>query len=140
MSKEQNNQPNKSNGLKPKFNSYWLYAAIIAVIISFNFFGGDSTSKDISRNKFEELLRANSIENILIVNNDYAEIHLTEEAQSEFKSKQKDNNLPWAAAKPVLTYNFGSLENFENIVRENKEKYNLTIDLKNVNKTDLFDS
>ncbi|ANW95256.1 peptidase M41 [Wenyingzhuangia fucanilytica] len=141
MNKEPKNQPKPNpNGFKPKFNSYWIYAAIIAVIISFNFFGNNITNTDISRNKFEDLLRSNSIENILIVNNDYAEIHLTEEAQKEFTSQSKDESLPWVNAKPVLTYNFGSLENFENVIKENKEKYNLSIDLKNVNKTDLFDS
>ena len=73
-------------------------------------------------------MRANSIKNILIVNNDYAEIHLTDEAQKEFSNNNKDESLPWVSAKPVLTYNFGSLENFENIIKENKEKYNLEID------------
>ena len=141
MNKEPKNQPKPNpNGFKPKFNSYWIYAAIIAVIISFNFFGNNVTNTDISKNKFEDLLRANSIKNILIVNNDYAEIHLTEEAQKEFSSNSKDESLPWVSAKPILTYNFGTLENFENIIKENKEKYNLDIDLKNVNKTDLFDS
>ncbi|WP_073121671.1 ATP-dependent zinc metalloprotease FtsH [Wenyingzhuangia marina] len=142
MNKEPKNQPKPNpNGFKPKFNSYWIYAVIIAVIISFNFFGNNITNTDISRNKFEDLLRANSIKNILIVNNDYAEIHLTEEAQKEFSANNKDESLPWVNnAKPVLTYNFGSLENFENTIKENKEKYNLDIDLKNVNKTDLFDS
>ncbi|NJB82604.1 ATP-dependent zinc metalloprotease FtsH [Wenyingzhuangia aestuarii] len=139
MSKEKN-QP-KPNGIKPKFNSYWIYAAIIAVILSFNFFGNTATSTDISRNKFEELLRSNDIENIFIVNNDYAEIHLTKEAQEKLNaSKQQDNVMPWAPTKPVLTYNFGSLENFENLINENKEEYNLAIDLKFDNRTDLFDS
>ncbi|NIJ46003.1 cell division protease FtsH [Wenyingzhuangia heitensis] len=133
MSKE-NNQP------KPKFNSYWIYAAIIAVILSFNLFGNTTTSTDISKNKFEELLRSNNIENISIVNKDYAEIHLTKEAQETYKDKNQDNILPWAPTKPVLTYNFGSLENFENLINKNKEKYNLTIDLKFDNRTDLFDS
>ncbi len=139
MSKQEK-QP-KQNGFKPKFNSYWIYAAIIAVILSLNFFGDTTpSSSDISRNKFEDLLRSNSIENIFIVNNDYAEIQLTPEAEKSATPKEKDTSLPWAISKPRLTYNFGSLENFENTIKENKEKYNLTIDVKNVNKTDIFDS
>ncbi|MGY5351191.1 ATP-dependent zinc metalloprotease FtsH [Wenyingzhuangia sp. IMCC45533] len=140
MSKTNNKKNIKPNGIKPKFNSYWIYAAIIAVILSFNFFDSSVSGADISRNKFDELLRSNSIEKIFIVNNDYAEIYLTEEAQKAYTSKTEDTALPWAPKKPVLTYNFGSLENFENIIRENKDEYNLTIDVKNVSKTDLLDS
>ncbi len=138
MSKE-NNKP-KSNGIKPKFNSYWIYAAIIAVIISFNFFESPGTSTDISGNKFDELLRSNDIKNIFIVNNDYAEIHLTAEAQKAYAAKKEDNALPWAPSTSILTYNFGSLENFETTLKESKEQYNLNIDVKNVSKTDIFES
>jgi len=135
MSKE-----TKPNGIKPKFNSYWIYIAIVAVFISFSIFGNAAPNTDISRNKFEDLLRSNSIENIFIVNNDYAEIHLSDEAQNKNNPKDKESNLPWVTSAPSLKYNFGSLENFENSIKENKEKYNLSIDVKNVNKTDIFDS
>ena len=68
-----------------------------------------------------------------IVNNDYAEIHLTKEAQETYKDKNQDNMLPWAPTKPVLNYNFGSLENFENLINDNKglneRRHNDTIDL-----------
>ncbi len=130
----------KPNGIKPKFNSYWIYAAIIAVILSFSLFDTSASGTDISKNKFDELLRSNSIENIFIVNNDYAEIYLTEEAQKTTESKKQDQALPWAPKQQSLTFNFGSLENFENIIKENKEKYNLALDVKNVSKTDVFDS
>ncbi|MDB4297166.1 ATP-dependent zinc metalloprotease FtsH [Flavobacteriaceae bacterium] len=135
----QDNKSAKPNGFKPKFNSYWIYAIIIALIISFNFYGTSEQSTEVSHNKFEELLRANSIDKVYIVNSDYAEIHLTEEALKQYKSDDV-NPLPWVPTKPVLTYNFGSIENFEKLINKNKAEYNLTLDYKNVNKTNLMDS
>ncbi|WP_010134095.1 ATP-dependent zinc metalloprotease FtsH [Ochrovirga pacifica] len=139
MKNENKNQP-KSNGMKPKFNAYWIYALIIAVIISFNVFDSSASNTDVTKNKFEELLRANSIKKIVIVNNDYADIHLTEEAQKEFLPKGSQDALPWLPGRATLTYNFGSLENFENNINQSKEKYNLNFDLKNENRTNIMDS
>ncbi|MDO6737822.1 ATP-dependent zinc metalloprotease FtsH [Wenyingzhuangia sp. 2_MG-2023] len=139
MNKENKNQP-KPNGMKPKFNSYWIYAAIIAVILSFNFFGNAENTGEISKNKFEEYLRSNSIQKIFIINDDYAKIYLTDEAEKQLTPKTEDNSLPWVSSKRTLTYNFGSLENFENLIKDSKAKYNLALDLQFDNQTNILES
>ncbi|MGY6650430.1 ATP-dependent zinc metalloprotease FtsH [Wenyingzhuangia sp. IMCC45574] len=140
MKNENKNQQQKPNGMKSKFNSYWIYAAIIALIISFNIFDSSSSSSDISKNKFQEFLRNNSIEQITIVNNDFAEIYLTEEAQKKLTPKDAEESLPWLPSKPKLTYNFGSLENFENYLTKSTKEYGLSLDVINEPRTNLFDS
>jgi len=140
--KENNNKKKnvKPNGIKPKFNMNWILGLSAMFILSFALFDSSPSNKDISKNQFDELLRKNSIEYIFIINNDYAEVHLTKEAQKEFSNKNKENTPSWiTASNPTLTYNFGSLENFENLINDSKSKYNLNIDLKSKERTNLLD-
>ena len=59
---------------KPKFNSYWIYAAIVVVFIGLNLFGGGSWSQPnkTTQGAFETFLRDGDVEKI------YADCKLAE--------------------------------------------------------------
>jgi AFG3 family protein len=67
------NKDKKSNMPKFKFNSYWIYGAVILAIFAIQFFSsGDLASKSISKNKFDEILQDNDIKKIVVINRDVA--------------------------------------------------------------------
>ena len=71
MSDKNKDKDNKSNLPKLKFSSYWIYGAVLIAIIAMQFFSsGDLASKSISKNKFDEILRDNDIEKIVVLNKD----------------------------------------------------------------------
>ena len=67
MSQENKNTSNTKIP-KPKFNFYWIYGILFALIIGYQFFASDSLStKNLSQNDFKTILAENDIEKIEIV-------------------------------------------------------------------------
>ena len=76
MSQENKNTSN--NKIKaPKFNFYWIYGIIFALIIGYQLFSSESmSSKNLSQNEFKTILLENDIDKIVIVNKDIANIYI----------------------------------------------------------------
>ncbi|NER18399.1 ATP-dependent zinc metalloprotease FtsH [Spongiivirga citrea] len=116
MSKDNsNNAPNK----KPKFSPYWLYAAIILVIISLNFFGSSNKWQDIkptTSSKFDEFLDDGDIKDVLVINQRKAKVTLTEEALKKdiHKGAESTNLLGQKNTKgPHYQFEIGSEDIFQ---------------------------
>ena len=72
---DENKKENNKNTPKFKFNTYWIYGAVILLLISFQIFsGGDLATQSISKNEFNEVLRENDISKIIVVNNNVAQV------------------------------------------------------------------
>jgi ATP-dependent metalloprotease FtsH len=116
MAKE-NKKPEAS---KPKFNYYWIYAAVFIVVILFSqFFGGGLTQPNkTTQSDFQTFLRDGDIEKVEIVNRKVAKIYLTREAkQKEVHSNKKDNSLLAPGPNEAsYQFEFGDLQNFENSI------------------------
>jgi cell division protease FtsH len=135
------NKENKPKSPKAKFSSYWIYGAVFIVLIVFNFLNSDAlASKSLSKNKFEEILNENEIEKILVVNNTTAQIYLTEDALAKSKYKDFKKGTFYRPGSPIFEYNFGDQQNFENEVSSAKEKYKLSVDIRNDNQTSIVES
>ena len=135
------NKENKPKSPKAKFSSYWIYGAVFIVLIIFNFLNSDAlASKSLSKNKFEEILNENEIEKILVVNNTTAQIYLTEDALAKSKYKDFKKGTFYRPGSPIFEYNFGDQQNFENEVSSAKEKYKLSVDMRNDNQTSIVES
>ncbi len=135
------NKENKPKSPKAKFSSYWIYGAIIIALIAFQFLNSDAlASKSLSKNKFEEILNDNEIEKILVVNNTTAQIYLTEDALAKSKYKEYKTGTFYRPGSPIFEYNFGDQQNFENEVSSAKEKYKLSVDMRNDNQTSIVES
>ena len=135
------NKEKKSNLPKFKFSSYWIYGAVFIAIIAFQFFNsGDLASKSISKNKFEEILQDNDIEEIVIVNKDVAQIYLTAEALKKGKHAKHTSSSFYRPGSPVYEYNFGDLRTFEENVAILKKEKGLVVDIDNKEKTSILDA
>ena len=119
----------KSELKKPKFNSYWIYGAIILVFIVLNVFGGGSWSqpKKTTQGEFETLLRDGDVEKVEIVNRKIAKVYLTTEAKDKEKhtKNKKGSNFLSDGKEASYQFEFGDLQNFENSLDKIKSQDNL---------------
>ena len=135
MSDSKNNKKNT-----PKFNFYWVYGAIFVLLIAFQFLNsGDVSSRNISSNKFSEILRSNDIKEIVIVNRTNAQIYLTDIALEKEAYKNYKKTNVFSQKTPVFAYDFGDLQNFENQLSEARKTYNLDFDQKHIEQTSFMD-
>lgn len=136
MSDSKNN--NKKN--MPKFNFYWIYGAIFVLLIAFQFLNsGDTASKNISTNKFSEILNSNDIKEIVIVNRRSAQIYLTEKALNKDAYRKYRKTTVFNQKSPAFSYDFGDLQNFENQLSEAKKTNDLDFDQKHIEQTSFMD-
>ena len=84
-----NNQPNKeAPKIKmPKFNIFWLYAIILAVLIGLYMVNNESYTKEVSWTDFEKYVQQGKVSDIVVISNKrIAEGTLTDSvAQNEFQ-------------------------------------------------------
>jgi len=71
---KQNKQPTlrpKIGGTNPKrpFNPYWIYAVALAILMGMWFFGQDSTVKEVKWSDFQQYVRENRVQSIVIYSN-----------------------------------------------------------------------
>ena len=132
------NENNKPEIKKPRFNAYWIYAAIIMIFLGIQFFGGSSWSQPekTTQAEFENFLRDGDVEKIEIINKKIAKVYLTPDAKQKpiHSGKKSKSFFPSAANEPYYQFEFGDLQNFENNINEIKAQNN--IDTKIVWNTD----
>lgn len=106
---EENKMPKKPMG-KKKFNFYWIYVILTAVLFGLYFTGKDEASQEeIDMGQLIEMLKDGEVGKITLVNKENAEIYL------------KDN--PKTAK---YTYRIGSLERFEETVEQVQKENGIT--------------
>jgi AFG3 family protein len=136
-----NKKDNNTNTPKFKLNAYWIYGAVIVLLIGFQFFSsGDLATKSISKNEFNEILRENDVSKIIVVNNNVAQIFIKEEAIKKSKYQKLINSAFYRKGTSLYEYNFGDLQNFENDLERAKKENELTFDLKNESRTSMVDT
>ncbi|MCW9037924.1 MULTISPECIES: ATP-dependent zinc metalloprotease FtsH [Altibacter] len=123
---EENKKPENK---KPRFNAYWIYAAIILVFLGIQFFGGSSWTQPAktTQAQFQTYLKQGDVEKIEIINKKMAKVYLTPEAKTKEVHSKKDGNaiFPPGANDPTYQFEFGDLQNFENSIKQIKEENNL---------------
>ena len=137
MSNKKNNKPISP---KFKFNFYWVYGAIFVLLIGYQFFSsGTLASRNISNNQFDEVLKENDIDKILIINNSSAEIYIKQDALSKKRYDKIKNSAFYRPGSAIYEYNFGDLQNFENKLIKAKKDYSLSLDYKNDDRTSFVE-
>ncbi len=138
---DENKKENNKNTPKFKFNTYWIYGAVILLLISFQIFsGGDLATQSISKNEFNEVLRENDISKIIVVNNNVAQVFIKEDALNKSKYQKLTNSAFYRKGESLYEYNFGDLQNFENDLERARKENQLTFDLKNEGRTSMVDT
>ena len=140
MSQEKKNTSKNKNIKPPKFNFYWIYGIVFALFIGYQIFNSDSLStKNLSQNEFENILKENDIERILIINNSVANVFIKSEASDKEQHKKNKGSL-YSANSPMYYYKFGDLNKFQENLETTKEEYDLSFDVKFEAKTDFIDT
>ena len=116
-----NNKPLKE--FKFKFNFYWVYGILFALILGYQFFNSaDLATTELSENEFETILNDNDIEKIVVANDDIAQIYIKSEALGKSKHKEKTASPFFNEKNPLYVYKIGDLKNFEDKLRTEKRK------------------
>jgi AFG3 family protein len=127
---ENNNQnlgsdKSPDKGLKPKFNTNWIFAILAISIIAFQLiYGGRSVPKAQTRD-VKDMIKNHDIERIVIVNKEIAEIYLKKEAIESGRypnvPKNPNSGLGLGVKKPNYTYNIGDISTFEPFILDEQK-------------------
>src|SRR5210317_674988 len=118
----------KTSPKKPKFNAWWVYATVIALLIGFQFMSsGLSNIRKTTTSELQSYLKNGDINKIIIISNTrQAKVFLTKEALAKEVHKdvaEKSFNL--SGLSPEYILDFGDLQNFENDIKTIKSEYQL---------------
>jgi AFG3 family protein len=111
---------NKKDGKGPKFNAYWIYGviAIVFIVVQFYF----STSRGPVKTTWSEvrstMLANQDIERIVVVNDKMATVYIKKDHLDKYKPQFDSNFAKPAEGGPHFTFNIGSVETFENNLKE----------------------
>lgn len=112
---EQKNNPKDKPGIpkipKPKsnINFLWIYGILGLVFIAINFYQFNSTTKDISTEKFTQMLRSGDVKSVVVVNREFAEITIKKDSLK--KAIYRDvSQTASKSERPHYIYNVGSVE------------------------------
>ncbi len=132
----QPNQPNQKPNGKRRFNLYWIYAILFAVLIGVNFFGRGSVTpqEDIDQGKLVEMLQKEEIAKIELINKEDAEIFLNQKGLSHYFPDVKAGS-EGTTTTPNYTYKIGSLDRFEELVETAQEGIAKPVYINNVRRS-----
>lgn len=132
---EDNNRPNP-NGLGPntpdgspraprrgpRFNIYWIYGAILLLLIGLQFFGANLAGTAVKQQSFEDfkavLLQGRVERVVVITNTNEAEVYTKGDAAAMNRPNGTPTFSKKRAADPELSFRIGSVESFEQNLRE----------------------
>ena len=127
MENDNNNNQNERNtppiGGGPKFNSYWIYGIIALFLIGLNFWGISNTSeKKLEWDKFREMIIAEDIEQLKVINEEFAEIYIKEDKLPKYDDASSGG---FGKTGPHFKFETGPIEpflaKFEKIYDNNPE-------------------
>lgn len=108
----QENQPNKPSRL----SSYWIYGALALLLLALNFYSiTNSSSNPLQWSEFTQMVKADDVEKITVVNKEKAEVFLKENAVEKYPDAAKSR---FGTQPPHFTFKVGTPE----IFRDNLQK------------------
>ncbi|WP_294067721.1 ATP-dependent zinc metalloprotease FtsH [Proteiniphilum sp. UBA1028] len=129
---KQNKQPTlrpKIGGTNPKrpFNPYWIYAVALAILMGMWFFGQDSTVKEVKWSDFQQYVRENRVQSIVIYSNKgVADAVVREESVSHVFGEDANR----AGRMPVIQVEGASAEAISEFIDAVKTEKNYDIEVR----------
>lgn len=107
-------------GARPKFNFYWVYAALALLFLFMWISNWDTSSREISWGELREMLVNQDIEKIVVVNRETAEIYIKKEklALERYEEIRGTGDSP---SRPHYQYVLGSYDSFKEDVEKVQE-------------------
>jgi len=129
MALNQNNLSPRLGG-RPKFNIYWVWAAIAIILLAWSVLGSGDVAQTTNWDTVKGMIAKGDVQKIDIINKEVAEVYLkpdkleTYTQEKEFKSLSKQG--------PQFVFNIGSLEyfqsDFESTLSETKQNVPLSFE------------
>ncbi len=119
--KDNKNQDKKSD--KKNLSSYWFYAFIIVFLVGINMvMGFVSRPKEISLNKFDEIVRKGDVEEVKVINKNIVQVRIRKEALANYPDVNANNKLTTTLDPPQYVIEIGSVEGFEERIKGLQEE------------------
>ncbi len=104
---------------KPPFNFYWIYAILAVLFIALQFYNWGGTAVEISQQRFEnQMLRSGDVDKLIVVNREMVEVFIKQDRLNKYDDLSERGDTD----SPHYTFKIGSVDNFENLVRESQEE------------------
>ncbi|TAF34098.1 MAG: ATP-dependent zinc metalloprotease FtsH [Cytophagales bacterium] len=118
---DQNSEKNfmpKSNGSRGSYQ-IWLLLALLVLVLSLTYFNR-SSAIEIIRNRFEKMLMAGDVREVILVNKKYVEVVLTNEAllKSEYKREIQQKISLNTTQSPHYRFEITSAQRFESYLEK----------------------
>ncbi|MDD2246844.1 MAG: ATP-dependent zinc metalloprotease FtsH [Proteiniphilum sp.] len=137
MSNTNNNKQDKQPTLRPKiggpnnsnrpFNPYWIYAAILAILMGMWFFGQDNTVKEVKWSEFQQYVRDNRVKSVVVFSNkETAEAVIREESASFVFG----NDASKLGKAPSIKVNVPSTDAVSEFIDKVKDEKNYDIEVR----------
>ncbi|MBE9487747.1 MAG: ATP-dependent zinc metalloprotease FtsH [Bacteroidetes bacterium] len=96
---------------KPKFSIYWIYVAVMILIVGWSIIGEKDKPAEGNRSMLETFIQNDKVEKVVLENKEIAKIYLTKEAIEELQTQEKYKDLPSTGVQ--FFYRIGSPVKFE---------------------------
>ena len=118
------NKENKNQKPEKKsFSSYWFYAFIIVFLVGINMVMTlVSQPKEITLNRFEEIVRAGDVDRVEVINKRIVNIFLKPESMGNYEDVNSNNKLTTSLDPAQYVVEIGSVEIFDDRVKELREE------------------
>jgi cell division protease FtsH len=144
MRRYSGNNNNPPGPAKPwRFNWWWVYLIMFALILIPYFTGMLSSAKEITWQQFEkDILSRNAVERMVVINNERAEVYIKKDLATDpqFKEVFKPVIGKGVNQGPHYIFNIGSVESFERKMEEAQKNVPLNerIDVSYLKKRNWF--
>ena len=114
-----NNSEDDKSGNGPKLNSYWVYGILALFLLALNFYSLTSnTNEPLNWGEFEDMVLAGHIEELKVINKEYAQVYIKEDYQEDYP---KINKSRFGTPTPHFVFEIGSIEKFQEKLEEIQE-------------------
>ncbi len=124
----ENNQfkPKGNSAKKPKFNMTYFYVLLLALLLGFQFFGGQKKAVETTWYEVRNTMILNQdVEKIVVLNKDEANIYLKADRVSAYADKLGKGFSKPAETGPHFSFSIGSVDKFEENLENFTEENNL---------------
>eukprot|EP01156_Anaeramoeba_ignava_P014144 Anaeramoba_ignava/a608344_15.p1 GENE.a608344_15~~a608344_15.p1 ORF type:complete len:678 (-),score=83.40 a608344_15:68-2101(-) len=121
--KNMNKDSKQESPKKPKLNIYWVYGAIILLIIGMQFFGSwGNSAKEITWKEFKNnMLSTFDVEQVIVVNKQKVEVYIKPDKLGQ--GRYAEFSADGFSAGPQYFFTIGSIEYFEKQMEDAQQDF-----------------
>ena len=122
-----NEMPPQLGGKRPKFNIYWVWAAVAVVILSWGLLGSGEVTHPTDWDSVKTMIEQGDVQKIVVVNKETAEVYLKPDKIAEYAGQKDYKGL--SAQGPQFAFNIGSLDYFQHNLENTLSERDLSVPL-----------